>query len=162
MHIYCVHRITNGRTLPYIAWLRTGTVCILPKRNTIFFHIDCSRTSTQATVTVAVQRIGSFFNSENDICLWMYYLREDEFKSRLTAVLFSILATPLSAIELRESYKQTRQILQAHVYGLDMLSAVGRAKLHRNNNAESYHAWVASSIINRITYYPFARWRLAP
>ena len=60
----------------------------------------------------------------------MYYLRGDEFKSRLTAVLFSILATPLSAIELRE----TRQILQAHVYGLDILSAVGRAKLHRNGD----------------------------
>ena len=85
-------------------------------------------------MTVAVQRIGSFFNSENDICLSMYYLRGDEFKSRLTAVLFSILATPLSAIEVRESYKQTRQILQAHVYGLDMLSAVGRAKLHRNGD----------------------------
>ena len=85
-------------------------------------------------MTAAIQRIRDLLSSEYDICLWMAYLRGDEFKSRLAAVLFSVLATPSSTVGLRETYEQTRRILQVHAYGLVMLSAVGCAKLRWEGN----------------------------
>ena len=91
--------------------------------------MNYARTSSQATVATAVQHIGKLF-SEYDFCLWMAYLHGDKFKGRMTAVRFSILATPASAVELRRSYEQTRRILEVHACGLAMLSVMGRAKLH--------------------------------
>ena len=64
----------------------------------------------------------------------MAYLRGDEFKTRLAAVLFSVLATPSSTVGLRKTYEQTRRILEVHAHGLVMLSAMGRAKLRRDGN----------------------------
>ena len=61
----------------------------------------------------------------------MAYLRGDEFKSRLAAVLFSVLATPSSTVGLRKTYEQTRRIIEVH---LVMLSAVGCAKLRWDGN----------------------------
>ena len=85
-------------------------------------------------MTAAIQRIRDLLSSEYDICLWMAYLRGDEFESRLAAVLFSVLATPSSNIGLRETYEQTRRILQVHAYGLVMLSAMGCTKLRWKGN----------------------------
>ena len=64
----------------------------------------------------------------------MAYLRGDEFKTRLAAVLFSVLATPSSTVGLRKTYEQTRRIIEVHAYGLVMLSAVGCAKLRWEGN----------------------------
>ena len=84
------------------------------------------------TVATAIQRIGDLFATTLDFYFWMILFCEDEFKSQLAAVQFSILATPSAAVELRRSYDHTRRILDVHAYGVAMLSAMGRAQLHWN------------------------------
>ena len=93
-----------------------------------------TRTSAQSTVTAAVQRIGDLFGSIYELFLRVFLLHREEFNSRIVAVLYSLLAIPLPNKVLRSTYERARQILEAHVYGQELLTIMDCARVYQDGD----------------------------
>ena len=85
-------------------------------------------------MTAAVQRIGDLFGSRYELFLRVSLLLGDKFNCRIKDVLCSLLATPFPPKALRSTYERARQILEAHVYGQELLTIMDCARVYQDGD----------------------------